>query len=142
MIWTMPIMNWDIKKNPNRWIYKDKDQCSLNFLFNLHNVDLASLVELGTLKNYFSTHRFLQEFLIKSSKVKDICLDDVDNKLITDFSIYMRSRKPDKGQKPCGNNTLMKHIERFKKVVGVANIVRDLFLSVVWPDWLIVMWFA
>ncbi|WEK17887.1 MAG: site-specific integrase [Candidatus Pedobacter colombiensis] len=99
---------------------RDKDLCSLNFLMNYHNVELASLLEPGTLKNYFSTERYLQEFLVKKRKMKDIYLDSIDNKFITDFGIYMLNRVPDKGQKPCGNNTLMKHMERFKKVFGVA----------------------
>ncbi|RQO74534.1 integrase [Pedobacter sp. KBW06] len=98
----------------------DKEPCTLNSLLSHHNIDLASLIEPGTLKNYFSTERFLKEFLIKQRKVKDIYLDKIDNKFITDFGIYMLNRVPDKGQKPCGNNTLMKHMERFKKVFGVA----------------------
>lgn len=99
---------------------RDKGLCSLIFLMNYHNTELASLIEPGTLKNYFSTERFLQEFLIRKKNVKDIYLDMIDNKFITDFGIYMLNRKPDKGQNPCGNNTLMKHMERFKKVFGVA----------------------
>lgn len=98
----------------------DKEPCTLNSLLSHHNIDLASLIEPGTLKNYFSTERFLKEFLIKQRKVKDIYLDKIDNKFLTDFGIYMLNRVPDKGQKPCGNNTLMKHMERFKKVFGVA----------------------
>lgn len=99
---------------------RDNDKCSLIFLMNYHNTELASLIEPGTLKNYFSTERFLQEFLIRKNNVKDIYLEKIDNKFITDFGIYMLNRRPDKGQKPCGNNTLMKHMERFKKVFGVA----------------------
>ncbi|MNK28371.1 Tyrosine recombinase XerD [compost metagenome] len=98
----------------------DKDPHTLISLFNHHNIDLASLIEPGTLKNYFSTERFLKEFLIKKRQVRDIYLDKIDNNFITDFSLYMLNRVPDKGQKPCGNNTLMKHIERFKKIFGVA----------------------
>ncbi|WP_448104347.1 site-specific integrase [Pedobacter panaciterrae] len=98
----------------------DKEQCTLNFLMNYHNVELASLIEPGTLKNYFSTERFLQEFLINKKKVKDIYLDKIDHKFITDFGIYMLKRVPDKGQKVCGNNTLMKHMERLKKIFGIA----------------------
>jgi integrase/recombinase XerD len=98
----------------------DKEQCSLIFLMRYHNTELAPLLEPGTLKNYFSTERFLQEFLIRKKKVKDIFLDKVDHKFISDFGLYMLNRVPDPGQKPCGNNTLMKHMERFKKVFGIA----------------------
>ncbi|WP_354305939.1 phage integrase SAM-like domain-containing protein [Pedobacter sp. UYP1] len=47
------------------------------------------MLEPGTLKNYYSTERYLQEFLVKKRKMKDIYLDNVDNKFITDFGVYM-----------------------------------------------------
>lgn len=45
---------------------------TINFLMNYHNVDLKQLIEEGTLKNYRSTERFIQEFLIKKKKKRDI----------------------------------------------------------------------
>ena len=93
---------------------------TLKYLLNYHNVDLAPLIEEGTLKNYFTTARYLEEFLINKRKKKDIYLDEVNNIFITDFGIYLMGRTPDKGQRPCSNNTLMKHMERFKKVIAIA----------------------
>lgn len=93
---------------------------TLNFLLNYHNVELKQLLEEGTLKNYRTTERFLQEFLIKKRKQKDIYLAQLDNIFITDFGLFMLNRIPDKGQRPCTNNTVMKHMERFKKMIGIA----------------------
>ncbi len=93
---------------------------TLNFLLNYHNVELKQLLEEGTLKNYRTTERFLQEFLIKKRKKKDIYLAQLDNVFITDFGLSMLDRTPDKGQRPCTNNTVMKHMERFKKMIGIA----------------------
>ncbi len=87
---------------------------------NYHNIDLRQLLEEGTLKNYRSTERFIQEFLIKKKKKKDIYLAQLDHLFMTDFGLYMLNRTPDKGQKPCSNNTLMKHMERLKKMIGIA----------------------
>src|ERR1019366_5172977 len=39
---------------------------------------------------------------------------------ITDFEYYLRNRMPEKGQKALHNNGLMKHIERFCKMVNLA----------------------
>ena len=52
--------------------------------------------------------------------MKDIYLDKIDHKFITEFGIYMLNRVPAKGQKACENNTLMKHMERSKKIFGIA----------------------
>lgn len=94
---------------------------TIKFLMKYHNEDLKDLIEEGTLKNYRSTARFIEEFLIKKKKKKDIYLAHVDNVFITDFGLYMRKRVPDKGQRPCSNNTLMKHMERLKKVFKIAR---------------------
>ena len=98
----------------------DQDPHTLNFLMNYHNVELKQLIEEGTLKNYRSTEKFIQEFLIKKRKKKDIYLAQLNNLFITDFGLYMLNRVPDKGQRPCSNNTLMKHMERLKKMIGIA----------------------
>lgn len=58
---------------------------TLNFLRNYHNVELMQLIEEGTLKNYRTTERFIQEFLIKKRKKKGIYLAQLDNMFITDF---------------------------------------------------------
>jgi integrase/recombinase XerD len=93
---------------------------TLNFLLNYHNVELKQLIEEGTLKNYRTTERLLQEFLIKKRKKKDIYLAQLDNVFIIDFGMFMLNRTPNKGQRPCTNNTVMKHMERFKKMIGIA----------------------
>jgi len=94
---------------------------TLTFLMNYHNVELKQLIEEGTMKNYLTTAKFMQEFLIKKKHKKDIYLSQLDNIFITDFGLYLLNRKPDKGQKPCTNNTLMKHMERLKKMIGIAK---------------------
>lgn len=71
------------------------------------------------MKNYRSTERFVHEF-IAEKKRSDIFLSQLDNRFITDFSIFLLTRKPDKGQRKCSNNTVMKHMERLKKMVGIA----------------------
>ena len=93
---------------------------TIKFLMNYHNNDLKQLIEEGTLKNYRSTERFITEFLMCKRKKTDIYLAEIDHLFITDFGLYMLSRTPDKGQRPCSNNTLMKHMERFKKMMGIA----------------------
>lgn len=34
--------------------------------------------------------------------------------------LHVRMRTPDKGQSACGNNDLMKHVERLKKIITIA----------------------
>ncbi len=98
----------------------DEQQHSLKDLLNYHNQELGKLLSKGTIKNYYTTERFLSEFLTTKRKKKDIVLAQLDYKFITDFGVFLRLRTPDKGQRPCSNNTVMKHMERLKKLIGIA----------------------
>jgi integrase/recombinase XerD len=110
----------------------EEEQTTLLFLMNYHNTEVKKLLEPGTMKNYYSTERYVKEFLVKRKKRRDIYLSQLDYKFIIDFEIYLRQREPDKGQRPCTNNTVMKHIERLRKMINIALkndwIVKDPFL--------------
>jgi len=109
----------------------EEDGRTLTELIRYHFSEPGKLLATGTLKNYYSTERFILEFL-KKKKLKDIMLIKIDFKFLTDFSIYLRTKTPDKGQRVCSNNTVMKHMERFQKMMGLALkfgwIVRDPFI--------------
>jgi len=104
---------------------------TLRELIKYHFDQPGKLLAAGTLKNYYSTERFLSEFL-KKKKLSDIQLAKIDFKFITDFGVYLRTKHPDKGQRVCTNNTVMKHMERFQKLMGLALkfgwILRDPFI--------------
>jgi hypothetical protein len=92
---------------------------TLKALIKYHFDQPGKLLAAGTLKNYYSTERFLTEFL-KEKKLSDIQLAKIDFKFLTDFGVYLRTKTPDKGQRVCTNNTVMKHMERFQKLMGLA----------------------
>lgn len=93
---------------------------TLMFLVDYHNNELKQLLEEGTMKNYRTTKRYLTEFLILKWKKKDIMLKNLDNLFVTNFGLFLLNRTPDKGQRPCTNNSVMKHMERLRKMVGIA----------------------
>jgi integrase/recombinase XerD len=110
----------------------EEEKTTLLWLMTYHNTEIKKLLEPGTMKNYYSTERYVKEFLLNKKKRKDIYLSQLDYKFVLDFEIYLRQREPDKGQRPCGNNTLMKHIERLRKMMNIALkndwIVKDPFI--------------
>ncbi|QEM03133.1 site-specific integrase [Mucilaginibacter rubeus] len=89
-------------------------------LIEYHNTEQIQVLEPGTMKNYYTTQKYIQEFIIERFGTKDKYLSELTYKFITDFEYYLRNRTPDKGQKPLNNNGLMKHIERFCKMVNLA----------------------
>ena len=74
---------------------------------------------MGTLKNYFSTAKYLKNFLKKKYNASDIYLNDLKYEFITAFEYFLRNN-PIRKNDPCTNNGTMKHLERLKKMVSWA----------------------
>jgi len=72
----------------------EEEQITLLFLINYHNTEIAKLLEPGTMKNYYSTERYVKEFSNKRKKKADIYLSHLDYKFVIDFEIYLRQRAP------------------------------------------------
>src|SRR5690606_7256214 len=53
-------------------------------------------------------------------KTDDIYLKHLSYGFITDFEHFLRTYKPKKERRTCGNNGTMKHLERLKKIVNLA----------------------
>jgi integrase len=89
-------------------------------LMHYHNTDQTQVLEPGTMKNYYTTQKYVKEFLKERFKTSDKYLSELTYKFITDFEYYLRNRKPEKGQKALQTNGVMKHLERFCKMVNLA----------------------
>ncbi len=90
-------------------------------LFEYHNVDLATTIKPGTLKNYFATQKYVEQFLKTKLKTSDIFLAELNHKFVVDFEIFIKNTtSPLDPLRRCNNNTVMKHIERLKKIINVA----------------------
>ncbi len=85
-----------------------------------HNTQLRDTIEWGTMKNYMTTQRYVREFLKNHIKTSDIPLHQLSYKFIADFEFYLRSYQPTDYHASIGNNTVMKHIERLRKMVNLA----------------------
>ncbi|WP_111444346.1 site-specific integrase [Breznakibacter xylanolyticus] len=99
---------------------KEKENTLLS-VFDYHNKEMKSTLEWGTLKNYFTTRRYIEEFIQSQMKTSDIYLSQLNYKFLADFERFMRGYvTKDHKNSPCGQNTIMKHIERFRKVINMA----------------------
>ncbi|SFZ93349.1 Site-specific recombinase XerD [Flaviramulus basaltis] len=87
---------------------------ALSDIIDYHNEHMKSTLRWGTQKNYFTTHKYLYLFLKQKHKTTDMFLSQLSYKFIIDFERYLRH------QKSMGNNTVMKHIERLRKMVSLA----------------------
>lgn len=97
-----------------------EDEYTLLKLVNYHNIDMKFSVSWGTMKNYMTTQKYLEKFLIEKRKLSDIELRSINYKFVTDFEYYLKTYVPPDHHKKLGNNGLMKHMERFRKMINVA----------------------
>jgi site-specific recombinase XerD len=99
--------------------FEEKEH-SLMSIFEYHNTQMKTTLEWGTQKNYYTTRRYVEEYLKARLKTTDIYLSQLNYRFLTEFEQFMKAYVPKDQKKPCGQNTIMKHIERLRKVVNMA----------------------
>lgn len=106
-------------KNAFIGITKGKVTHTLLWLVSQHSIMMQKVLKKGTMKNYYSTEKYIKSFPTKHRKTADIGLARLNYEFISDFEFFVRSNAIKKND-PCTNNGTMKHIERLKKMVTWA----------------------
>jgi hypothetical protein len=94
----------------------DESEISLCKLMTYHNQEMKDTICWGKVKNYFTTQKYLKERL----HLSDISLKEINYKFVTDFEYFLKLFKPLDHHKALSNNGVMKHMERFRKMINVA----------------------
>ncbi|WP_240032214.1 phage integrase SAM-like domain and Arm DNA-binding domain-containing protein [Psychroflexus aestuariivivens] len=88
---------------------------TLDQLIEYHQEKMANFLKPGTLKNYYTTRKYLDKYIKEKLKTSDIYIKQVNYKFMIDFEDYLRN------QKGLNNNGVMKHLERLKKLMNLAE---------------------
>lgn len=108
-----------------------EEEHTLKKLVNYHNTTASNTLAWGTLKNYFTTQKYLELFLKDQMKAKDLHLSELNYKFIQDFEYFLRNYQPIDHHAGMSNNGVMKHLERLRKMLALAMrlewITRDPF---------------
>lgn len=97
-----------------------EDTVTLRKLVEYHNRETAHKLAHGTLKNYYTTQRYIEKFLKEKYRRNDIALSELNYRFIMDFESYLQKYQPRDHHKALGNNSVMKHMERLRKMVNMA----------------------
>lgn len=103
-----------------RFLGQDEQHKTLRELVTYHNTNMDSVLKYGTMKNYYSTERYLHKFIADKFKTPDIYLKQLNYRFIVDFEQYLLRYRPEKARKTCSNNGAMKHLERLMKMTNLA----------------------
>lgn len=96
------------------------DRKTLNTLIDYHKNKIKSTLASGTIKNFRVTEGYIQKYLQRTLKTSDIYLHQLNYKFICDFENFLHTFWPKEHPKTMGHNTIMKHIQRFRKIITLG----------------------
>ncbi|MBP0904042.1 site-specific integrase [Mariniflexile gromovii] len=103
-----------------RFLGEDENHRTLRDIIEYHNLNMIDVLKFGTMKNYYTTEKYLYKFLGDVLKANDIYLKQLNHSFICDFEIFLRNHKNPKNELTLRNNGVMKHLERLKKIINLA----------------------
>ncbi|MDH5413530.1 MAG: site-specific integrase [Flavobacteriaceae bacterium] len=98
----------------------DKKHFSMRNLIDYHNDKMLYKLHKDTMRHYKTSQKYIMLFIKKNYRTSDIYLKDLGYSFVIDFENFLRSYKPRDHQRKVGNNTIMKHIQRLRKMVTLA----------------------
>lgn len=115
-----------------------EEQRTLLNLLDYHRKKIETTLRKGTIKNFGVTEKYIKYFLRDVHKTSDIYLKQLNYKFLTEFEQYLHDFWPKGHPKSMSHNTVMKHIQRFRKIVTLGYhiewMVKDPFIR--WkPKW-------
>ncbi|MDT0650601.1 site-specific integrase [Autumnicola edwardsiae] len=99
----------------DRFLGTDQQHYTLLYLLSYHDQKMSDVLKYGTMENYRTTENYLKEYLKKQHRTSDIYLKQIDYQFTIGFESYLRSLSS------LQNNGVMKHMERFKKLMRLAE---------------------
>lgn len=93
---------------------------TLRDIIAYHNDKMFCKLHRNTSRLYLISQKYILLFLKKEYKVDDMDLVDLDYKFILNFENFLRGHKPRHYQSQIGNNAVMKHIQRLRRMVTLA----------------------
>ncbi|WP_416448348.1 site-specific integrase [Leeuwenhoekiella sp. A2] len=104
-----------------RYMGVDDSFKKLSDILDYHTLNMQTVLKPGTMKNYRTTEKYLYEFLGVQMKSTDIYLKQINYGFILDFEHFLRTYKSKSHRPSPTNNGVMKHLERFKKLMNLAQ---------------------
>lgn len=89
-------------------------------LLEYHNRKIENTLAPGTIRNFGITENYINRFLKKNLKTTDVYLRQLNYKFISDLEMFLVNYYPKGHPKAMGHNTVMKHLQRLRKIINLA----------------------
>lgn len=93
---------------------------TLKDIMRYHSSKIENTLAPGTIRNFGITENYIFKFLNTKKKTSNIYLKQLNYEFLTDFEIYLSNLLPAGHPKALSHNTVMKHIQRFRKIITLA----------------------
>jgi integrase/recombinase XerD len=100
----------------NRFLGKDTQHYSMRDLIDYHNKTMEHKLNKHTMRHYRTSQSYILLLINRRYKSDDIYLKNITYSFIMEFENLLRSL----GQGRLANNTIMKHIQRLRKMMTMA----------------------
>lgn len=116
-----------------RFLGEDQRVKSLKDIFKYHNNKMGIKLAPKTLCHYKTSQKYILAYISKEYLKEDMYLQDLDYAFVIGFESFLYSYQPKHYQGKIGNNAVMKHIQRVRRMVTLAYhiewIERDPFIK-------------
>jgi hypothetical protein len=103
-----------------RFLGDDKKNHSLRDVFNYHNDKMGTKLARKTLCHYKTCQKYILSYVFSEYRKEDMYLQDLDYEFVLGFESFLRSYQPRHYQGRIGNNAVMKHIQRLRRMITLA----------------------
>lgn len=93
---------------------------TLKDIIEYHNTKMFPKLHRNTSRLYLTSQKYILLFVKKEYKRENMELAELDYRFILSFENFLRRHKPRHYQKQIGNNAVMKHIQRLRKMITLA----------------------
>ncbi len=93
---------------------------TLKDIIEYHNAKMFHKLHYNTSRLYLISQKYILLFLKKEYKMDNIELSELDYQFILNFENFLRGHTPRHYQKKIGNNAVMKHNQRLRRMVTLA----------------------
>ncbi len=97
-----------------------QNQKSLQDLMKYHKCKIEGTLSKGTIRNFGVTESYINKFLKIERNTTNVYLKQLDYKFLCDFENFLHNYYPKGHFKAMSQNTVMKHIQRFRKIINLG----------------------
>ncbi|MDC6367347.1 MULTISPECIES: site-specific integrase [Flavobacteriaceae] len=103
-----------------KYLNEDSDSNTLQEILKYHNQKIEKTLAPGTIRNFGISENYINRFLQQKLKTSDVFLRQLNYKFISDFETFLIGYYPKGHPKAMSHNTVMKHLQRLRKIVTLA----------------------